>query len=122
MAGACTSLARTALCLCRRVRVSLQLVLNHMHMGGKEAVPLALALENNQALRSLDLSHNDLDDRAAVALGNSLGVRHQGVTGEVFLGGWGSLGNSLGVRHQGVTGEVFLGWGGGRGAGRQPGG
>jgi hypothetical protein len=52
----------------------MQLVLTHMHLADKEGVPLALALENNATLRTLDLSHNDLGDRTAAALGNSLGV------------------------------------------------
>lgn len=41
---------------------------------GQDAVPLILALENNQSLKSLDISHNDLGEKAGAALGNVLGV------------------------------------------------
>jgi Ran GTPase-activating protein (RanGAP) involved in mRNA processing and transport len=46
-----------------------------MHLADKDVVPMAAALENNGSLRSLDLSNNDLGEKAAVALGNMLAVR-----------------------------------------------
>jgi hypothetical protein len=45
-----------------------------MHLSDKDTAPIAAALENNGSLRSLDLSNNDLGERAAIAVGNMLGV------------------------------------------------
>ncbi len=68
--GRCMQLASCAMPSCPCT----QLVLNHMHLADKDVVPIATALENNGVLRTLDMSHNDVGDRAAVALGNCLGV------------------------------------------------
>ncbi|KAJ9518537.1 hypothetical protein QJQ45_018553 [Haematococcus lacustris] len=47
---------------------------SHMHMSDREVVPLAAALENNQSVATLDLSNNDLGEKAGLALGNMLGI------------------------------------------------
>lgn len=57
----------------------MQLGLSHCHLSDKDAVPLVLALENNSSLKTLDLSNNDLGDKAATALGNVLGVSRPSV-------------------------------------------
>lgn len=49
--------------------------LSNMHISDKDGAGLGMALENNKSLRHLDMSKNDLGEKAAIALGNSLMVR-----------------------------------------------
>lgn len=55
--------------------------LAHMGLGNKEALVVAAALETNKTVRSLDLSHNSLEERAALAFGKMLAVRLRGGQG-----------------------------------------
>lgn len=59
-----------------------QMSLSHMHLSDKDTVPIAAALENNGSLKSLDLSNNDLGEKAAMALGNMLGVSAPALAGQ----------------------------------------
>ena len=50
------------------------LSMNHMKLSDKDGAGICAAVENNGALKSLDMSNNDLGEKSCIALNNALMV------------------------------------------------